>query len=118
MTFASLRALLSIIGDSLDSIEKVYAQPSAPELVTPSDHLDFPSLDEPYDANSAAEALKSHPAVVDAIKRIVAATGQMVATVQIPAVTVAETAMAVSRLTAPDTGGELTEIDSTRSQHV
>ncbi|KIY72579.1 hypothetical protein CYLTODRAFT_449741 [Cylindrobasidium torrendii FP15055 ss-10] len=46
--------------------------------------LDFPSLDEPSDPTSPSEALTSHPAVLNAINKIVAAAGQMSMTVQTP----------------------------------
>ncbi|KAF9475206.1 hypothetical protein BDN70DRAFT_924124 [Pholiota conissans] len=55
--------------------------------------LDFPSLDSPYDPGSVAETLTTHPVVLGAIGRIVAAAGQIGATVQIPFLTLSEAAM-------------------------
>ncbi|KIK63987.1 hypothetical protein GYMLUDRAFT_57032 [Collybiopsis luxurians FD-317 M1] len=56
--------------------------------------LDFPSLDLPFDANSPSETLTSHhPVVITAINRIVAAAGQMSATVQIPFLTLCDAGM-------------------------
>ncbi|KAJ7263048.1 hypothetical protein C8J57DRAFT_1719238 [Mycena rebaudengoi] len=55
--------------------------------------LDFPALDAPYDATSQAEQLTSHPRVVAAINRIVAAAGQMAATVQVPFLTLCDASM-------------------------
>lgn len=57
--------------------------------------FDFPSLDAPYDPSSAAEALTQHPDVVRAINRIVAACGQMTATIQAPFLTLCDAIMAV-----------------------
>ncbi|KAJ4474486.1 O-methyltransferase [Lentinula aciculospora] len=55
--------------------------------------LDFPSLDLPFDPNSPSENLTSHPVVISAVNRIVAATGQMSATVQIPFLTLCDAGM-------------------------
>ncbi|KAF8908192.1 hypothetical protein CPB84DRAFT_1744364 [Gymnopilus junonius] len=51
----------------------------APHADTP---VDFPSLDLPCDPTSLSEMLTTHPTVLDAIGRIVAAAGQLSATVQ------------------------------------
>ena len=59
--------------------------------------LDFPSLDTPCDPKSKAESLTAHPAILDAINRIVAATGQINATVQPPFLTICDASMGVSR---------------------
>ncbi|KAF8995998.1 hypothetical protein BDQ17DRAFT_1330195 [Cyathus striatus] len=56
--------------------------------------LDFPSLDDPYDPTSPAEMLTSHPTVVVAINRILAAAGQMTATVQTPFMAICDATMA------------------------
>ncbi|KAJ7143712.1 hypothetical protein C8R44DRAFT_845906 [Mycena epipterygia] len=116
MTFAVLRALHAILGDALDDIERVYGQPqtSAEDHLThkkapsvsrayaspppsPSSSsftpLDFPSLDAPYDAASTSEQLTAHPTVVAAINRIVAAAGQMAATVQVPFLSLCDAGM-------------------------
>jgi hypothetical protein len=119
MTFAVLRALHAILGDALTDIEAVYAAADPPPThkkansfsrvyasppPSPSSYsasappnsdsaLDFPSLDAPYDPASAAEQLTVHPTVVAAINRIVAAAGQMAATVQVPFLTLCDAAM-------------------------
>ncbi|KAG6826959.1 hypothetical protein H0H93_015968, partial [Arthromyces matolae] len=100
MAIAVLRALHAILGDALDDIERIYSPPKtfedtsdiSDEKLTyasppPSPFIapvDFPSLDATYDPNDPAEQLTSHPVVVQAINRIVAAAGQMAATVQAP----------------------------------
>lgn len=117
-TFASLRALHALVGDALDDIERIFvshrpsmhsptgsessgsAKPSS-FLRTSEDQgvnrapLDFPSLDEPYDPQSPAEALLSHPTIVHATKLIVSATGQLAAMTQRPFLTVCDAAMGV-----------------------
>ena len=57
--------------------------------------LDFPSLDAPYDQTSLSEALTTHPVVLSAINRIIAATGQMSATVQTPFLSLCDATMGV-----------------------
>ncbi|KAF7368821.1 O-methyltransferase [Mycena venus] len=122
MTFAVLRALHAILGDALHDIEAVYASaqpedsppthktansfsrvyaspppsPSSSAVQAPISSvsgLDFPSLDAPYDPSSPAEQLTTHPTVVAAINRIVAAAGQMAATVQVPFLTLCDAGM-------------------------
>ncbi|KAJ7653148.1 O-methyltransferase [Mycena polygramma] len=123
MTFAVLRALHAILGDALNDIEHVYAHaehsppppthkkansfsrayaspppsPSSSSSTQSSSFtgtgLDFPSLDAPYDPASPSEQLAAHPTVVAAINRIVAAAGQMAATVQVPFLTLCDAAM-------------------------
>ena len=58
--------------------------------------LDFPSLDAPYDQTSLSEALTTHPVVMSAISRIIAAAGQMSATVQTPFLSLCDATMGVS----------------------
>ena len=65
--------------------------------------LDFPSLDMPYyptedhdQSTDAAESLASHPDVIAATNRIVAACGQISATVHRPFLTLCDAAMGVS----------------------
>jgi hypothetical protein len=99
-TFARLRALHALIGDALDDIERIFvsSQPST----GPADEkqnrtpLDFPSLDEPYDPLSPAEALLSHPTVVYASKLVVSASGQLTAMVQQPFLTICDATLGVS----------------------
>jgi hypothetical protein len=62
--------------------------------------LDFPSLDTPYDPTSLSEQLTTHPTVVAAINKIVAACGHMAAIVQKPFLTLCDASMAVSRFHA------------------
>ncbi|KAJ3902242.1 O-methyltransferase [Lentinula edodes] len=70
------------------------SQPSSQDRsTTPLSTLDFPSLDLPFDPNSPSENLTSHPVVISAVNRIVAAAGQMSATVQIPFLTLCDAGM-------------------------
>ncbi|PPQ90602.1 hypothetical protein CVT25_007547 [Psilocybe cyanescens] len=55
--------------------------------------IDFPSLDAPCNSTSLAEALTSHPTVLAATCRIVAAAGQLSATVQTPFLTLCDATM-------------------------
>ncbi|PPQ92568.1 hypothetical protein CVT25_010511, partial [Psilocybe cyanescens] len=55
--------------------------------------IDFPSLDAPCNPASLAEALTSHPTVLAATCRIVAAAGQLSATVQTPFLTLCDATM-------------------------
>jgi len=78
-----------------------HTQPIPPPLAsTPSsgstNSLDFPSLDVPYDETSLSEALTTHPVVLSAISRIIAAAGQMSATVQTPFLSLCDASMGVS----------------------
>ena len=66
--------------------------------------LDFPALDNPYypteshpPERDAAESLASHPDVIAATNRIVAACGQISATVHRPFLTICDASMGVSR---------------------
>ncbi|KAF5381712.1 hypothetical protein D9615_005570 [Tricholomella constricta] len=113
MSLATLRALHAILADALNDIQRVYTpeqggppveEPSGtayassyasppPSPSTSGAPLDFPSLDAPYDPNDPAEQLSSHPVVVRAINRIVAAAGQMAATVQPPFYALCDAAM-------------------------
>ena len=118
-TLATLRTLHTLIGDALDDIERVFVShqpsvhsPTGPELSGSSQHLpsprvsegdkpspaplDFPSLDEPYDPLSPAEALLLHPTIVRATKLIISATGQLEATVQRPLRTISDVVIGVS----------------------
>ena len=117
-TFASLRALHALIGDALDDVERIFAsyqpsvhsptssessgsvQYSSPRVSEDQEPnrapLDFPSLDEPYNPLSPAEALLSHPTVVHATKLMVSATGQLAAMAQRPFLTICDATMGVS----------------------
>ncbi|KAJ2981886.1 hypothetical protein NUW54_g10817 [Trametes sanguinea] len=83
MPFAELRALHAVIGQAIDEIEKVYKSQSPP--------LEYPALDVPYYSSQKhspevdkAEELKLDPAVFSAANQIVAACGQLTATVHKP----------------------------------
>ncbi|PBK83977.1 hypothetical protein ARMGADRAFT_1018876 [Armillaria gallica] len=61
---------------------------------TPSSStLDFPALDLPCDPASPSEVLTSHPTVMQAINKIIAAAGQMTATVQTPFLSLCDASM-------------------------
>ncbi|EKM77727.1 hypothetical protein AGABI1DRAFT_11256, partial [Agaricus bisporus var. burnettii JB137-S8] len=55
--------------------------------------LDFPSLDACCDPSSLSEMLTQNPDVIAAINRIIAACGQMTATVQTPFLTICDATM-------------------------
>ncbi|KAL0959228.1 hypothetical protein HGRIS_014504 [Hohenbuehelia grisea] len=87
-------------------LESVFTFPSARSRSTPAtpdeisnasihvQNLEFPSLDAVYDPNSPAEILNAtHPTVMAAISRIVAAAGQMAASVQTPFMTICDAVM-------------------------
>lgn len=77
-----------------------HTQPIPPPASIPSSGstspLDFPSLDVPYDQTSLSEALTTHPVVLLATSRIIAAAGQMSATVQTPFLSLCDASMGVS----------------------
>ena len=58
------------------------------------------SLDTPCDPNSVSEVLTTHPPVITAINCVVAAAGQISATVQTPFLKPCDASMGVSRLVA------------------
>ncbi|KAK0495460.1 ich1-like protein [Armillaria luteobubalina] len=66
-----------------------YHRPCTPSPPT----LDFPALDLPCDPASPAEVLTSHPTVMQAINKIIAAAGQMTATVQTPFLSLCDASM-------------------------
>ncbi|KAJ6555116.1 hypothetical protein DFH09DRAFT_1038072 [Mycena vulgaris] len=70
-----------------------YASPPLSPSSASSPPLDFPSLDAPCDPASPSEQLTAHPTVVAAINCIVAAVGQMTATVQVPFLSLCDTSM-------------------------
>ncbi|PPR01314.1 hypothetical protein CVT24_006347 [Panaeolus cyanescens] len=95
---------------SLRSTSHVYASPPpSPSITTTHDsghdslqppfsykcspRIDFPALDQPYDPESLSESLTSDPIVLGAILRIVAAAGQLSATVQVPFLSLCDAAM-------------------------
>ena len=97
MTFAKLRALHTVIGQALDEIEQVY-KANSPDGAP----LDYPSLDVPYYSSlkhapevEKAEALRIEATVFAASNRIVAAAGQLSATVNKPWFTLIESINAV-----------------------
>lgn len=89
MTISALRALHAVIGNAIDTIEREYSTQSSLTGLP----LDYPSLDEPYYSNlpgqpaataKESEALRLEPAVFGAANEIVAACGQLTATVHKP----------------------------------
>ena len=81
-------------------ISHAYASPPPSPLVATCSEsvaagLDFPSLDTPFDPTSPSEALTSHPTVMAAISRIIAAAGQLSASVQTPFLTLCDATMGV-----------------------
>ncbi len=87
MTIASLRALHAVIGSAIDEIEQAYKSASAKTGLV----LDYPALDVPYysskqnsPAQEKSEALRTDPTVFGAANQIVAACGQINATVHKP----------------------------------
>lgn len=113
MSFAVLRDLHAILADALDDMQRVYdpdrysplgpsslqgeEKPYLSPISTSSSNtpLDFPSLDTPYDPADPSEQLTTHPTVVVAINRIIAAAGQMAAIVQTPFLTLCDASMGV-----------------------
>ncbi|KAI0644766.1 S-adenosyl-L-methionine-dependent methyltransferase [Trametes meyenii] len=90
MPFSDLRALHAVIGAAIDKIEAEYKSQSPP--------LEYPSLDVPYYVSQAhtpaedrAEELKLTDAVFSAANEIVAACGQLTATVHKPFFQLVET---------------------------
>lgn len=86
----------------------------APSADTPA--VDFPSLDLPCNSTSLSETLTTHPTVLDAIGRIVAAAGQLSATVQVPFLTICDAIMGVRsfpRLIRPFTDSSFCTVSST-----
>ncbi|KAF8184846.1 O-methyltransferase [Pholiota molesta] len=95
---------------SLSNSQAYVSPPPSPSTTTSSCHIsspqtspateqssilpvDFPLLDAPCDPGSLSEALTTHPAVLNAIGRIVAAAGQLGVTVQTPFLTLCEATM-------------------------
>ncbi|KAI0360847.1 S-adenosyl-L-methionine-dependent methyltransferase [Trametes cingulata] len=84
-TFATLRALHALIGDALSEVERIYRdQPGHGPLDYPSPDVPFYKAAPHAPEQEAAEKLTSDPWVMDAVGRIVAACGQLVASVQRP----------------------------------
>jgi hypothetical protein len=73
--------------------------PPSPSVATCPDSiaadLDFPSLDVPCNPSSLSELLTSDPTVLSAIGQIIAAAGQLTATVQTPFLTLCDAIMGV-----------------------
>jgi len=89
---------------SANSLSNVYASPPPSPCVQtenssdspPQQNLDFPSLDAPCNPTSLSEMLTHHPDVLSAVNRIIAACGQMSATVQTPFLTLCDAIMGVN----------------------
>ncbi|KAJ7090594.1 O-methyltransferase [Mycena crocata] len=69
-----LRLLSDLISESVSSIENAYAAAG----------LALPSLDKPFSPKDPAEQLKQDPIVSEAVTNIIAAAGQLTATVRDP----------------------------------
>ncbi|KAJ7264044.1 O-methyltransferase [Mycena haematopus] len=77
-SFATLRALSDIIAEAVTTVERTYKDAG----------LSPPSLDEPLDPHSPAEALRRDPVVVGAVQNLVGAAGQITAIMRDPAVSI------------------------------
>ncbi|KAJ6474192.1 O-methyltransferase [Mycena sanguinolenta] len=77
-SITTLRALSDIISEAVTEVERTYRNTG----------LDPPSLDEPLNPSSPAEALSRDPVVVDAVQNLVAAAGQISAAMQDPVVSI------------------------------
>ncbi|KAF7342880.1 S-adenosyl-L-methionine-dependent methyltransferase [Mycena sanguinolenta] len=86
-SLATLRALSDIIAEAVTTVERTYNAVG----------LNLPSLDDPLDPqrHAHAEALRRDPVVVDAVKNLVAAAGQIAAAARDPAVSILNAAHAV-----------------------
>nr|GAT44743.1 predicted protein [Mycena chlorophos] len=71
---STLRALLNVMSDAVDTIEGVYT----------SANLPIPSLNEPYNPSDPSEALRADPIVAAASTNLIAAAAQITATVRNP----------------------------------
>ncbi|KAJ8475150.1 hypothetical protein ONZ51_g6737 [Trametes cubensis] len=98
MTFATLRALHVCIGDAINDLARIYEARSPSAL----DHLDYPSLDVPHYPNAPllpaeelSEELINDPSALLAIRHIVAACGQLCATVSRPGESLIDIAVSV-----------------------
>ncbi|KAJ7246822.1 O-methyltransferase [Mycena haematopus] len=74
-SIATLRALSDIIANAVTTVERTYKEAE----------LNPPSLDEPFDHHAPAEALRRTPVVAEAVQNLVAAAGQITATLRDPA---------------------------------
>ncbi|KZT20924.1 O-methyltransferase [Neolentinus lepideus HHB14362 ss-1] len=83
MTIKTLKALRSIIDDSIDKLEAFYA----------AKNLDFPDLDEPY-STSPSEAALGDPEIVETVNAVVGASYQLIASVRTPFIHVIDTIFA------------------------
>ena len=104
MTFATLRALHVCIGDAINDLARIYEARSPSAL----DHLDYPSLDVPHypnapisPADQLSEELINDPSALVAIRHIVAACGQLCATVSRPGESLIDIAVSVRGLSEP-----------------
>ncbi|KAJ7457534.1 hypothetical protein B0H11DRAFT_1818170, partial [Mycena galericulata] len=73
-----VRLLSNIISDAVSTLENAYAAAAAP----------LPSLDKPFDAKDPTEKLRKDPTISEAVMNIVAAAGQLTATVRDPVASV------------------------------
>ncbi|KAF7296946.1 Methyltransf-2 domain-containing protein [Mycena indigotica] len=82
MAVSTLRALLNLMTEAVDTIEGAYAAAKAP----------LPVLDDPYDPQTPSEALRADPVVASATTILIAAAAQITATVRNPVHTAVLTA--------------------------
>lgn len=80
-----LRLLADIISDAVSKLEYAYAAAA----------MSIPSLDKPFDPEDPAEKLRKDPAISEAVMNLVAAAGQITATVRDPVASVLNSAHAV-----------------------
>lgn len=84
MAFTALHQLHTLIGTSLSTIERVYAQADTA----------YPSLDDVYQAASPGEQLLFHPEVAHASALIISAAEQIIASVKSPQISLCDSLMA------------------------
>lgn len=83
---SSLRLLADIISDAVDKIDASFNQAN----------LEYPDLNAPFNPASPSEGASVAPDVIQAAMLVVAACGQLSATVKIPALTLYDTVGGVS----------------------
>ena len=101
MTISALRALHAVIGAAIEEIDQTFKTQSASTGLS----LDYPSLDVPYYSSKQnppdvvkSEELRLDPTVFGAANKIVAACGQLTATVHKPLFSLIEAISGVSVL--------------------
>ncbi|KAF7299982.1 hypothetical protein MKEN_01320300 [Mycena kentingensis (nom. inval.)] len=100
----SLRALVSIMADAVDTIERVYAEKETA----------LPSLDGQHNPRDASEMLRVDSEVALASRKIIAAAAQITAEVRSPIETIALTAVAFHSASALRITSELNVVEVLR----